>query len=171
MALTTHPSPAFDARSPRLIAPKGVRPDGHLAMAGLTWHCAPWKVISRPDRGCRCPGHATSPLRRQNQVSEGDDDMRVLIIEAGGSLGRQLAPELAERGHDVVCFDLKVVTGARIAGSSETSEPHTPSPRRPRGARRWSTSQPGTASISAAAPDATSGSSTSTAPSTPFRPH
>jgi len=32
--------------------------------------------------------------------------MRVLIIGAAGSLGRQLAPELAGRGHEVVCFDL-----------------------------------------------------------------
>jgi UDP-glucose 4-epimerase len=35
--------------------------------------------------------------------------MRVLIVGAAGSLGRQLAPELAERGHEVVCFDLKRV--------------------------------------------------------------
>ncbi len=32
--------------------------------------------------------------------------MRVLIVGAAGSLGRQLAPELGERGHEVVCFDL-----------------------------------------------------------------
>jgi UDP-glucose 4-epimerase len=35
--------------------------------------------------------------------------MRVLIVGAAGSLGRQLAPELAERGHEVVCFDLQRV--------------------------------------------------------------
>lgn len=39
--------------------------------------------------------------------------MRVLIIGAAGSLGRQLAPELAGRGHEVVCFDL-----ARVAGGA-----------------------------------------------------
>ena len=35
--------------------------------------------------------------------------MRVLIVGAAGSLGRQLAPELAGHGHDVVCFDLRRV--------------------------------------------------------------
>lgn len=38
--------------------------------------------------------------------------MRVLIVGAAGSLGRQLAPELAERGHEVVCFDTKQVEGS-----------------------------------------------------------
>jgi UDP-glucose 4-epimerase len=38
--------------------------------------------------------------------------MRVLIVGAAGSLGRQLAPELAEHGHEVVCFDLKRVEGS-----------------------------------------------------------
>lgn len=38
--------------------------------------------------------------------------MRVLIVGAAGSLGRQLAPELAGRGHEVICFDL-----ARVEGS------------------------------------------------------
>ena len=37
--------------------------------------------------------------------------MRVLIVGAAGSLGRQLAPALAERGHEVVCFDLKRAEG------------------------------------------------------------
>lgn len=37
--------------------------------------------------------------------------MRVLIVGAAGSLGRQLALQLAERGHDVVCFDLKRLEG------------------------------------------------------------
>ena len=35
--------------------------------------------------------------------------MRILIIGAAGSLGRQLAPELAERGHEVICFDRRRV--------------------------------------------------------------
>jgi len=35
--------------------------------------------------------------------------MRVLLVGAAGSLGRQLAPELAERGHEVICFDLASV--------------------------------------------------------------
>src|SRR5215210_5841737 len=38
--------------------------------------------------------------------------MRVLIVGAAGSLGRQLAPELADRGHEVVCCDLKPVAGS-----------------------------------------------------------
>ena len=38
--------------------------------------------------------------------------MRVLIVGAAGSLGRQLAPELAERGHEVVCCDLRTVEGS-----------------------------------------------------------
>lgn len=33
--------------------------------------------------------------------------MRILIVGAAGSLGRQLAPHLAARGHEVVCFDLQ----------------------------------------------------------------
>jgi nucleoside-diphosphate-sugar epimerase len=33
--------------------------------------------------------------------------MRVLIVGAAGSLGRQLAPELVDHGHEVVCFDLR----------------------------------------------------------------
>lgn len=33
--------------------------------------------------------------------------MRILIVGAAGSLGRQLAPDLAARGHGVVCFDLR----------------------------------------------------------------
>ena len=35
--------------------------------------------------------------------------MRTLIVGAAGSLGRQLTSELTERGHEVVCFDLKRV--------------------------------------------------------------
>jgi uronate dehydrogenase len=38
---------------------------------------------------------------------QGDNAMRILIIGAAGSLGRQLAPHLAARGHEVVCFDLQ----------------------------------------------------------------
>src|SRR5919108_814080 len=38
--------------------------------------------------------------------------MRVLIVGAAGSLGRQLAPQLAERGHEVICFDLQRVAGS-----------------------------------------------------------
>lgn len=38
--------------------------------------------------------------------------MRILIIGAAGSLGRQLAPELADHGHEVVCFDLRHVEGS-----------------------------------------------------------
>ena len=38
--------------------------------------------------------------------------MRILIVGAAGSLGRQLAPELVERGHEVICFDLKSVEGS-----------------------------------------------------------
>jgi UDP-glucose 4-epimerase len=37
--------------------------------------------------------------------------MRVLITGAAGSLGRQLAAELTEHDHEVVCFDLKRVEG------------------------------------------------------------
>ena len=35
--------------------------------------------------------------------------MRILIVGAAGSLGRQLVPELAERGHEVICFDRRRV--------------------------------------------------------------
>jgi UDP-glucose 4-epimerase len=38
--------------------------------------------------------------------------MRVLIVGAAGSLGRQLAREFSEHGHEVVCFDLKRVEGS-----------------------------------------------------------
>lgn len=44
--------------------------------------------------------------------------MRVLVVGAGGSLGRQVAPELAARGHDVVCFDLRRVELAAVEGSA-----------------------------------------------------
>ena len=42
--------------------------------------------------------------------------MRVLIVGAAGSLGRQLAPHLAARGHEVVCFDLQRVAGEPPSG-------------------------------------------------------
>src|SRR5947208_5310815 len=38
--------------------------------------------------------------------------MGVLIVGAAGSLGRQLAPQLAERGHEPICFDLKRAEGS-----------------------------------------------------------
>jgi UDP-glucose 4-epimerase len=38
--------------------------------------------------------------------------VRVLIVGAAGSLGRQLARQLADRNHEVVCFDLKRVDGS-----------------------------------------------------------
>ncbi len=37
--------------------------------------------------------------------------MRVLIVGAAGSVGRQLVPHLAERGHEVICFDLQRPVG------------------------------------------------------------
>lgn len=42
--------------------------------------------------------------------------MRILIVGAAGSLGRQLAPQLAARGHEVICFDLKPVEREPYAG-------------------------------------------------------
>lgn len=38
--------------------------------------------------------------------------MRVLIVGAGGSLGRQLANQLAEHEHEVICFDVRRVEGS-----------------------------------------------------------
>ena len=38
--------------------------------------------------------------------------MRVLIVGAAGSLGRQLVPELSEHGHDVLCFDVRRTEGS-----------------------------------------------------------
>ncbi len=40
--------------------------------------------------------------------------MRVLIVGAAGSLGRQLAPHLAERGHEVIRFDLQRPAGGTL---------------------------------------------------------
>ncbi len=37
--------------------------------------------------------------------------MRILVVGAAGSLGRQLAPDLAVHGHEVVCFDLQRAPG------------------------------------------------------------
>jgi nucleoside-diphosphate-sugar epimerase len=73
--------------------------------------------------------------------------MRVLIVGAGGSLGRQLAPELAERGHEVVCFDLKRVDSSPFAGCWAIYSSPWPWWRPWPAARRWSTSPRGTASI------------------------
>jgi uronate dehydrogenase len=51
--------------------------------------------------------------------------MRVLIVGAAGSLGRQLAPELTGHGHEVVCFDLKPLEGTPyrwIAGDARVPQ-------------------------------------------------
>ena len=40
-----------------------------------------------------------------------DSDGGSGLLGAAGSLGRQLAPELVEHGHEVVCFDLKPMEG------------------------------------------------------------
>lgn len=51
--------------------------------------------------------------------------MRILIVGAAGSLGRQLAPELAERGHEVVCFDLRRADGSPYRWvTGDVREPH-----------------------------------------------
>ena len=54
--------------------------------------------------------------------------MRILIIGAAGSLGRQLAPHLGARGHEVVCFDLQRPAGEPPPGCrwvvGDLLEPH-----------------------------------------------